>query len=547
MLSVSLPCPACSAALLLDEENADQEVICPGCEAYLRLPAKVSAAIPPVLLQPGSGGTGANPAEPFTTDPRAGKSQLPLSRSKSVEDERKRLAAAAAAAGGANQFSPQEATLPHDRQPSVLPSKRAVSPVKVKPEIAATTDAELSFPSNTTLPVRRTAGAPLEPRPTKATVQPIEPREDVEISVRPLTGPSRFVHTTEPASEASISPKGLAEEFAEGLGEASEEKGDTVKGGFRLGGGRQLHFSPAPSTESDGEAPTWGAKLETEEQAAKSRRFVSLAVIIALIAAVGIGIYVTKQAFAKPAQTTELSDDAPLADPKTTENVMKNVEDAKRVLQRFLAADTVEKMAAEVRHPDITQPRMERFYAATPLKPRKTITQSQSWNEIRIGNTEFIRGGLELDDFRMHAITLEIVADGEPKVDWESYVSWAELPWKDFLRTPPERSMDYRVTVTLDRSDQYYNYYSKGRELDLICFKVEDPEKYGSCWAYCDKGSEAATQLLFNLKRSRQQGVVNDQGKIAISCMLRLRFPPEGMKTNQVMIEKFLHDSWIEP
>jgi len=260
-----------------------------------------------------------------------------------------------------------------------------------------------------------------------------------------------------------------------------------------------------------------------------------------------VGIYMLRQAFAQKDQIAGLTEEDPVAAAKPAEDVMRNVEDARRVLKRFLEADTVEKMVAEVRHPEITQPRMERYYAANPLKPRKIKTESQSWSEIRIEDTEFIRGGMELDDFRVRNITLEIIPGSDPKVDWESFVSWAEMPWKDFLRTPPEQSLEYRVTVTLDPRDQYYNYSFKGRELDLLCFKLEDPEKYGSCWAYCDKDSEAASQLLFNLKRSRQQGIVNDEGKIAVSCILKLRFPPEGMKTNQVMIEKFVHDNWVKP
>jgi hypothetical protein len=216
-------------------------------------------------------------------------------------------------------------------------------------------------------------------------------------------------------------------------------------------------------------------------------------------------------------------------------------------MQRFLEADSLEKMAAEVRHPELSRPRMERYYAANPVKPRKKRSESQSWSEIRIAETEFIRAAWELDDFRIYPVALEIIPGGDPKVDWESFVNWSELPWKDFLKTPPDQSVDFRVTVTHEPGDQYYNYSFKGRELDLMCFKIEDPERYGSCWAYCDKDSEAASQLLFHLKSARRQRQVNQDGKVAISCILRLRFPPEGRKTNQVMIEKFIHDNWVQP
>ena len=546
MSSVSLPCPSCSAPLILDEENAGQEVVCPGCDTHLKLPPTVSTKFPPVVL---SSSTISWPGKPAGAGEIPAKSALPQSRSKSVEEELKRLAAAAAAAGAAHSFKPDEASLPTDHRPAVLPSKRT-QPVAVTESTGLPDTAHPTSRVSLALPTKRTAGAPLDPRPPVVTIQPMEPRDDIEISATPTTGPSRFVRPDMPAAVSprrAPAPENAPPETGDRIEEAAAPQGPIPRGGYRLGSSRQLHFSPAPAADVDGEAATWGAQAETGAQAARSRRFVSLAVIIAILTAGGVGFHMLRQAFAKQEQTGSLTDDGAAAEVRPAEDVMRNVEDARRVLKRFVEADSVEKMASEVRHPEVTRSRMERYYAANRPKPRRIKSESQTWSEIRIENTEFIRGVMELDDFHVRPVSLEIVPGSDPKLDWESYVNWAEMPWKDFLRTPPEQPMDYRVTVTLDPRDQYYNYSFKGRELDLLCFKLEDPEKYGFCWAYCDKDSEAATQLLFNLKRSRQQGIVNSEGKIAISCILRLRFPPEGMKTNQVMIEKFLHDNWVQP
>ena len=553
MLSVTLPCPACSAPLILDGENAGEEAICPGCEAHLRLPGEVSATGVVKLLQSTdsehriSSGAGSKP------QPMAGKAALPQSRSKSVEDERKRLAAAAAAAGGANSFQPDEAALPADRRPAVLPSKRTLTVPSQEPadtvEKVVRNEAAPPRPPSGFLPTKRTPGAPLDPHSPVITMQPMEPREDIEISAAPTRGPSRFVkaeHRAEGAN-APTAPPAQASGETENASEAADDASPAARGGFRLGAGRELHFSPAPTVDADGEATAWGAKAETPAQAARGRRFVSLAVAIALLLAGGGGIYMMRQAFANTAPTADPEEETGIAAAAPAENVMRNVEDARRVLKRFLGADSLDLMTAEVRHPEASRPRMERFYGSIPIKPRKIKSESQSWNEIRIGDKEFIRAFLELDDFKIYPVTLELISGSEPKVDWESFASWAELPWKDFLRTPPEQAVDYRVTVTLDPRDQYYNYSFKGRELDLLCFKLEDPERYGSCWGYTDKDSEVASQLLFHLKRSRQRGVVNDEGKIAISCILKLRFPPEGRKTNQVMIEKFVNENWVQP
>ncbi len=557
MPSVSLPCPACSTLLILDEENTGQEVFCPDCNAHLRLPSTISAVLVPEILNPPStpaksvpaagrkknppgkpSGTGSTKTPPAAES--APKSALPQGRLKSTEEEIKRLAAAAAAAGAAHSLQPDAATLPVDHHRTVLPTKRTLSPEPPDEPTVPPTPAELR-PAKI-LPNRRATGAPLDPSPIIRTIEPIEPPPEIEISATPLRGPSRFVG----ASPLAAVPPAPRPEVAPEADEASSEE-STAKRGFRLGAERNLHFSPVHTPELESEATRWGAATHTPEEAARSRRFVSLALLIVLLAAGGVGVYVLRHAFQAPGASTTSTESTSGEEAKAEENVMRNVEDARRVMERFLEADSLEKMTAEVRHPEVSRPRMERYYAANPLKPRKKRSESQSWSEIRIGETEFIRAAWELDDFRVYPIALEIIPGADPKVDWESFVNWSELPWKDFLKTPPEQSVDFRVTVTHEPNDQYYNYSFKGRELDLMCFKIEDPERYGSCWAYCDKDSETASQLLFHLKSARRQKQVNQDGKFAISCILRLRFPPEGRKTNQVMIEKFIHDNWVQP
>ena len=553
MPSVSLPCPSCSTALILDEENAGQEVFCPNCDAHLRLPPNISANLVPVILNPPSapaksalpqGRKKNSPDEPAavasaqarSAADSAPKSTLPQDRTKSTEEEIKRLAAAAAAAGAAHSFPPEAATLPENHHRTVLPTKRA-HPLEPAGEAAAP-PAQAELRPAKILPNRRATGAPLDPSPIIRKIEPIQPPPQIEISVTPLRGPSRFVGATPPAA---VTP--------EPRPDVDPETGEDAiaKGGFRLGAERNLHFSPVHRPELESDARDWGGAAHTPEEAARSRRFVSLALLIVLLAASGVGVYVLRHAFQAPGASTNVAEGTSQEEAKAEEDVMRNVEDAGRVMQRFLDADSLEKMAAEVRHPELSRPRMERYYAANPLKPRKKRSGSQSWSEIRIAETEFIRSVWELDDFRVYPIALEIIPGADPKVDWESFVNWSEIPWKDFLKSPPEQSVDFRVTVTYEPGDQYYNYSFKGRELDLMCFKIEDPERYGSCWAYCDKDSEAASQLLFHLKSARSQRQFNQDGNAAISCILRLRFPPEGRKTNQVMIEKFIHDNWVQP
>ncbi len=493
MPAVFLPCPSCATPLILDEENVGLEVLCPRCASHLRLPPTLDPTGQLTLLPPTT--------EP-TTEPTT-KSLLPQGRRKSAQDEITRLAAAAAAAGGANSFHPQEVTLPTDHRRTPIPSRRAPD-------------------------------APLPPNLQPTPLQPIEPRADLDLGSPPLRGPSRFVQP-EPAP-APPNPS-----------EAESNEESAARGGFRLGEERRLHFSPVPTAEVGGDATTWGSKPESPDEAARSRRFISLALLLVLLAAGGVGAYTFRQAFLAPKPTTDPSQTSSPAAARSQEDVMRNVRDARLVLQRFLAAESVEALAAEVRHPEITHPRMARPYANLPLKPLKIRNESQSWSEIRFGENDFIRAGIELSDFRTYLFTFQLIPNGEPKVDWESFANWAELPWKDFLKSPPDQAIDYRVILSHDPKDQYYNYAFQGKEAEMLCFKVEDPEKFASCWAYCPKHSTAAAPILFYLEHTRRQITHNIEGKLATPCILRLRFPPEGKTTNQVLIEAFLQPGWIEP
>ena len=525
MSPVTLPCPDCAHSLILDEGTVGKEISCPDCHAQLQMPAEIRSGVTALLLP-----------KPGEAAPK--KTVLPQARTKTAEEERKRLLGAAAAAGGAHALPANEAALPVDRQRTPLPLKRpAVIPVadNVQAEISAAPTKHGAAP-----PTRKLDVVPSAP------IQPIIPEPDPEFSGTPLRGPSRFVRPMDATQEAtnpatSTSTSTAAKRLEDNTSEAAGNKG-----GFRLGAQRSLHFSPIQTITSDEEAPTWGATEETPREAALSRRFISIALFIALII-IGSAVFFTlRQAFSSQEAALAANDNGSLAGPPS-ENVMANVEAARIVLKRFLAADTVEKMAAEVRHPEITRPRMDRYYATAPPKRRFQRSESQAWNELQVADKEFIRADLELDDFRVYPVNLEIIPGAEPKIDWESYVDWSELSWRDFLKTPPEQAIDYRVTLSSSPDDQYYNYYSKGRELDLMCFKVEDPGKFGSCWAYCHKDSEAASQILFQLKRARTMGNFNPDGKPVISCILQLRFPPDGMKSNQVSIEKFIYDSWLLP
>lgn len=563
MSSLNLPCPVCATPLILDQENAGLEVLCPGCGSHLRLPSQVDSPPPPVILrrsnpnapaasppagagenwfeQPASPPPGSAAASPFSSSPRSpadlqspdrkeNSPALPSGRPKSSEDELRRLAGAASAAGGAHSFTPEEAAqLAAERAKTVLPDRRRISPDAV-PAMGAAFVHEKRDPIEPGM--KRFGESPPEPQPKPAPIAPLSPKihQQVDISPSPLSGGARSL----PQAPGPVAP--TPPPPGERPPEAKEEEAG-ARGGFRLNDERTPQFVPQEVIEIETDAKEWGGETSPQETI-RTRRVVTLALAVILLLAGGVGIYVMRHAFEPPVADTESKDSG--------EDPMKNVVAARSVLKRFLAAPGIEAMAAEVRHPEETKPRMERYYASRKITPLAVRNESAAWGEVRIGEKDFITNTMELDDFNVYAFSLELPPGSAPKVDWESYVNWSEVPWAEFLSHPPDDSVEFRVSAV---PDDYYSGAFEGREFDMLCFKLRSPKKsqYEFCYGYCDKNSEVGTQILFMQRRSRQSRKLDEKGKPLANCILRLRFSPEGKKFNQVLIEKMVFQGWVQP
>ncbi|MES2706914.1 MAG: hypothetical protein V4726_09965 [Verrucomicrobiota bacterium] len=564
MSSTSLPCPVCATPLILDQENAGLEALCPGCGSHLRLPTQLESPPPPSILRradPASGSDApgsippaagenwfqppAAPASPAvppspaarTSGPddkaddeggkKPGGSALPSGRPKSDEEERRRLAGAAAAMGGAHSFTPEEAAqLAAERAKTVLPGRRRMTDAPpVTGAAFAQEKRDQAEPG-----MKRFGETAPEPELKPTPITPLSPKihQQVELSPSPLTGGARSL----PQAPARVAPVPVP--APETPAESPEESG--ARGGFRLNE-RTPQFVPQEIVEMETDAKEWGGEI-TPQETARTRRVVTFALAVMLLIAGGVGIYVMRHAFEPPVAESKTKDSG--------EDPMKNVQDARVVLKRFLAASSVEEMLPEVRHPEETKSRMERFYASRKITPLGIRNESAAWSEASIGNKNFISNTMELDDFDIRAVSLEIVPNSQPKVDWESFVNWSDIPWAEFLQHPPDDAVEFRVSAV---QDNYYNGAFEGREFDMLCFKLRSPKKsqYEFCYGYCDKNSEVGTQILFMQRRSRQARKFDEKGSPLANCILRLRFSPEGKKFNQVLIEKMIFQGWVQP
>ncbi len=606
MPEIIVPCPSCQASLLVDEQNAGEEVLCPGCDARLVLPRDLSGrSMPELKPAPLASPPPAAPEEPvrrnlplqrtghlgsLPEDPAAAfvarnrpSAHLPERRGISAEEEMRRLATLTADpvsfdlhnvdTKGRSAFpcpgchrpvwisrsdwgrvvvcegcsreviapDPSKGVQPrlaHEeesaapRQRTVLPDRRQVENLPTGENAAAGRPRR----EGGHLPPARTQGAS-GAAPAGSAMEPIPARGDVDMTAEIRKGP--------PVARRSAQEQTTA---ATAFGDSHPAPGtpipdETDKPLQRMNPGRAPQFKPKHETDKSAEtAGNWGGEGPAENTTS-FRRTLTLALLILGLGAIAVGVFTYRSYFFGPATVVE--------EESGEVNPVLNVKEAQEVLSRFFKAETVEAMAAFVRHPEVTLPRMKEYYRRSGM-PRQIYAVTDDWgmeSNWQKAGVDFLFTSILADKTTRMAAALEVPKDGSPpRLDWESFVSWSEVPWSDFLKTTSEQPGDYRVTIT---PTDYYNGPFQDRSR-YYAFVVKDPANFGTCYAYCEVDSPRALKLMECIRQARLKGYVTtpapgemEQGIAKV--ILRLHFPPDGKQFNQAAIDGFIWNDWVVP
>jgi hypothetical protein len=303
-------------------------------------------------------------------------------------------------------------------------------------------------------------------------------------------------------------------------------------------GGVQL--KPQELVEDDAEASSWGLS-EDEIVRRRNRRLTVIAACIIAPLMLAAAIYGVAQIFNNKIQAAE----AKLAKTPGAQALFER-ERANELVTQFLATDSFDARIALVRHPEITRPRMEKWHAdpARPLTPFRIRQVMPFPTEAEQDGLDFLTYSFETEDYGVRAIAVQRqkLPTGQTLlgIDWESFVGWSEISWKDFLRSEPSAPSDFRVMARLDT---YYNYAFKDQS-KWFCYKLIDPEGWAHCYGYCELDSTAAA-LLNNL--IRKQAASNSPDKEAVRTILKLHFDPQAKGQSQVIIDAVVQDGWVIP
>ena len=201
--------------------------------------------------------------------------------------------------------------------------------------------------------------------------------------------------------------------------------------------------------------------------------------------------------------------------------------------RKFFTATDVEHLAKLSRHSERVKPLMIAHYATKPI-PHESVA---SWLELQpmtLGNrANFWMGTVELAGKQERSLLIEILANGEPRIDWETLVCYQPMPWDDYVKgRPAGRSFDFRVYVCPD------NFFSHefSESAGWYSFQLSARESEETLFGYVKKDSAMAKTILDLIRRNRGQ---------VTSMLLRVSIPEGTLSRRGVVIEKLLCPRWL--
>ncbi|MCB1095953.1 MAG: hypothetical protein KDN22_10295 [Verrucomicrobiae bacterium] len=148
--------------------------------------------------------------------------------------------------------------------------------------------------------------------------------------------------------------------------------------------------------------------------------------------------------------------------------------------------------------------------------------------------TNFLSIQYVTNEFREQDAVFEITRAG-PKIDWQSLLSFSEVPWEKFVAEGSAEERDFRLKMV---ESDYYNF-SFADDQQFRCYKLTDREETGMCWGYVVRGSALDQELNWILASSQLSGAKEAR------AILKLASPPNGEWRRQVFIRRIVAKDWV--
>lgn len=218
------------------------------------------------------------------------------------------------------------------------------------------------------------------------------------------------------------------------------------------------------------------------------------------------------------------SPDAELA--KSIPNGGKLLADLEPLVKNFMEAPTMDAALKYVAEPERTK---ARWLAWLDGKPYEAPGFRGVQSDLAIAENGLVSFAVSTADYEERSVAFHTLG-AEPKVDWESWVGWSEMSWKEFRKQRPTEPKWFRVILT---QVDYYNFGFID-ESKWACYQLISPDGLNSVYGYLPRASALDNEIR------------PDRPKERVSLIVQLKFPEKAPSDNQVLIEKITGQGWIE-
>jgi hypothetical protein len=213
------------------------------------------------------------------------------------------------------------------------------------------------------------------------------------------------------------------------------------------------------------------------------------------------------------------------------EQFITNIE---TTIRNFSSATTVDEAVLYVRHPERVRKLMEHHAAEGTQLSKGTPFRTSLLQPLTLDNrANYWMATLQFADQSKRNLILEILENGDVKIDWETFVCYQPMDWDRFATERPEGiSFDFRVFV------EAYEFFSHEfvNSNQWACYRLTALDRDETLFGYVLRNSEIETQIQEILEKNQGQNS---------SLILRLNVP-EGLQSRRgVVIEQMLSPRWI--
>lgn len=296
-----------------------------------------------------------------------------------------------------------------------------------------------------------------------------------------------------------------------------------------------------------GESVQTAIDLDPEKQwaltsAENARRPVPIGWFVLILAAFGIGLAYfgleSEESSPSPssvpvsAAADILQDDTLLPGAREYQEAEDDITQLLKLLDDFFAARVAEDFRPLVRHPEETLPLIASYLEEKPwdFAPFQKIG---SYGTTVLSKRPFYIMQVTLKDDESFPILAEDL-EGQPLIDWKSFVSWLPIDPEEFIKDRPSEPVDLRVYFS---ESNYYNYhFNDDQEFQSILLTFRDSDI--TLNAFYRRGTEVAKK--FQLMREQNSGQEN------IATILRLSPPPPGTPNYVTEVLDVIARHWVD-